>query len=146
MKRTLVYFLFSLPFLAMLGGCLKESKQDSTPLPKISGLYTGQFVRLRLNQGTNKYDTLRANVSVNFDLTTGYTLSGDPALAASNGDYSYDAFYFQFNDKTYPTTGYPTKPHLAGLYIYGYDGTTLQLKQTYPLDTLGYFYNLKKSN
>ena len=144
MKRKLIFFL---PFLLMLGaGCLKGHDDVSNPLPKISGTYSGQFIRLRLNPNTNKYDTLKADITLSLDLTTGFAVSGDTtAHAASKGDYSYDSYYFLFSDKTYPTGSYPSKVHLAGTYVYGYNGTRLQLQQTYPLDTLGYFYDLTKN-
>lgn len=146
MKRTFFYCLLALPFVVMLGGCLKASQQENTPLPQISGNFIGQFTRLRLNKTTNKYDTLRATVNLNLDLTTGYALTGDTTLNQSRGDFSYDYFYFQFDDETYPTTGYPKKPHLAGLYQYNYNNGKLVMQQVYPLDTLGYFYNLQKTN
>lgn len=141
MKRTLIFFL---PFMVMLGAsCSKSSDANTFPVP--SGSYAGQFLRLRYNNTTKGYDSLKANIILTMDLKTGYKVTGDTstAHAGSYGDFSISAYNIQFADKTFTTNPPPTKVHLYGVYDYGYDGTTLQIQATYS-DTLGFFYNLKK--
>jgi hypothetical protein len=135
-------YLFFLPLAVMLGaGCMKSSDQNVQATPPI-GTFSGVFTRLHKKTTGTGYDTLLANVTLNLDLKTGFKLTGDTTKhAGSFGDFGYDGTYFQFTDKTVAPSN--PKIHLNGYYYYGFDGTQLQLQQTFA-DTLGYFYVLKK--
>ncbi len=144
MRFKILYFL---PFvLAVFSGCLKTNN-TVTPVLIPAGNFTGTFISLHLRSNTNIVDTARANLQLSLNSTTGFAVTGDTALvhAGSFGSYAVgNNGTMQFVDKTYPTTGTPAKVHLNGIYLYQYDGTTLQLGYISSLDTLRYFYNLKK--
>jgi hypothetical protein len=80
---------------------------------------------------------------------TGFAVTGDTSTIHA-GSYGVYVVYLAngvvaFSDKTFPTTGIPTKYHLSGLYGYHYDGTNFQISYYSPLDTLALVYNLKKT-
>jgi hypothetical protein len=137
------YILF-LPLLVMLAASCSKPKRN-IPFPVPSGTFAGEFDRLRLNSSTQKYDTLRANITLVMNLTDGYKIIGDTSVhAGSHGNFIMSAVEIAFEDSTYLGAGLPEKPHLLGTYQYNYNGTTLHMQQTYPNDTLGFFYNLTK--
>jgi hypothetical protein len=143
MKRILIFLM---PFIVMLGaGCLKHTENTDTSATIPTGTFAGQFLRIHYNRTTTKYDTLKANLTLSMDLKTGYAITGDTTAvhAGSKGDFAMDAYYIQFTDKTYSTTPVNNKIHLAGTYLYQYNGTDFQI-QAVVADTLGFFYNLKK--
>lgn len=137
------YILF-LPMLVMIvASCTKSKKPILFPVPQ--GTFTGQFERLRLNGSTQTYDTLKSNITLVMDIKDGYKITGDTSIhAGSHGSFVLDAVEIAFEDSTYLKAGLPTKPHLLGTYQYDYNGTNLHMQQTYPNDTLGFFYNLTK--
>jgi len=138
-------YIFFLPFLMMLAAACSKPPVSDTPVAVPTGTFAGSFYRLRYNTAKVKYDTLYVPITVTLSTATGYSviLSDTTLHSPSHGGYSIDANGMYFNDVTYTKITIPTKPHLVGTYVYAYDGTTLQLQQTYS-DTLGFFYNLKK--
>jgi len=136
----LKYLLF-LPFAALIAAGCSKASTDKNNYPVASGNFTGKFVRLRKNAAGTGYDSTKATLTLSLNLTTGFTVTGDTTQhAGSLGNFAVDANYYYFDDSTKPSS----KTHLKGYYLYAYDGTTLQLQQTYA-DTLGYFYLLKKN-
>jgi hypothetical protein len=131
--------LFFLPLALMLcAGCLKDTTSNVTVTPPI-GSYSGTFIRLHKNaQGV--VDTVKGNINLTLDPSTGFTLTGDTSKhAASKGTYNYDSSNILFTDKSAPST----KIHLNGYYVYGANSTQLQIQQS--TDTLGVLYDLKKN-
>ena len=133
--------LFFLPLaLLMASGCMKPNNNE-TPIAVPTGTFTGKFLQLRKKATGSGYDSVKADLTLNLNLTTGFTITGDTTQhAGSNGNFAVDASYYFFEDKTKPSS----KAHLKGYYLYAYDGTNLQLQQTYS-DTLGLFYVFKKN-
>ena len=136
-----IKYLLLLPFaLLIAGGCMKTNNDD-TPKPVPTGTFTGKFLQLRKKATGTGYDSVKADLTLTLNTTTGFTITGDTTQhAGSLGNYALDASYIAFDDKTKPSS----KIHLKGYYLYGYDGTNLQLQQTFA-DTLGLFYILKKN-
>lgn len=137
--------IFFLPFIIMLAASCTKPKNDTVPFTVPTGNFNGTFQRLRYNASTSKYDTLTTAISLSMDLTTGYKITGDTTLhAGSYGNFTINAYYIGFDDATFSGTELPAKPHLVGTYAYSYNGTQLHMQQTYPSDTLGFFYDLTK--
>jgi hypothetical protein len=139
--------LFLLPLLAFTTACMKSNK-TTPPVVTPSGAFVGQFRLLHKKAGHVSYDTLKANITVTMQTPDNtYAVTGDTSTlhAGSNGSFSLNASYISFVDKTYPTTGIPTKTHLSGSYLYYYDGSILQML-AFSSDTLSLQYDLKRSN
>lgn len=134
--------LFFLPLALMLvAGCMKSQDPNANTSPP-TGTFTGTFLSLHKKASGNGFDSVQANITLSLDPASGFKLTGDTTKhAGSFGDFAYDAANFLFNDKTVSTSN--KKIHLNGYYLYGYNGSQLQLQQIYS-DTLGYFYTLKK--
>jgi len=143
MKHKLLYFLLSLMILGT--ACVKSVPPTPVQIP--AGTFTGQFRLLYRKTGATAIDTTQLatiNISLN-DLTKAYAVTGDTSVhAGSFGTYAIAPPYILFTDKTYPTTGTPTKTHLNGTYEYYYDGSTLQMLAG--SDTTNFQYDLKKTN
>ena len=139
MKKNLLGLLAILLFTA--AGC---AKKEETPIIIPQGTFSGSFTRLRYSAATNKMDTLKANLVIKFSTVTGYAVLSDTSVvhAGSKGGYSVDQLYMNFGDSTIPVGPIPTtgKVHLAGLYEYYYQGTSLKFGKSN--DTLGYYYDL----
>jgi hypothetical protein len=147
MKQKLFFVLALIAVLA--GGCV--SNKNSAPAPAIpSGAFTGLFRRVHTSAKTGMRDTLRANVRLLLDKTTGFTLTDDNIsgiVAGGHGGYVIQSNYILFNDVTYQVTaGYTDKVHLTGTYQYYYDGTVFQMVNNSFLDTLSLQYDLKREN
>ncbi len=143
MKNILIYLLPL--FLLFSASCLKTQNAASNPSQYPSGSYTGTFYRIHRSLLTNATDTLKANLILTLNPTTGFTITGDTTTvhAGSTGAYAFTATYAQFADITYPKMGVLKKVHLEGTYLYSYDGTNLALEQQN--DTLTYLYNFKSN-
>jgi|GEM_PF-3822114 len=146
MKRI----LFLLPFLIMLmSSCLKHNDVETTPLPDLTGNWSGYFYKLRINTAKNGMDTAN-KVALNFSLNkvTGYTITGDTATVhgASFGSFQYDYSTFLFGDKSYNASLPQTKVHLDGYYDYLYTSAQNRLQMSYEFtnDTLVYYYDFRK--
>jgi hypothetical protein len=145
MKKTLFY----LPLMVLTFGCapkMKDAIQGIAP----EGTFTGQFKLYHLNEKTGVVDTpVKANnLVLNMEAATGFKVTGDTTLhAGSYGGFvvSESTNQVQFNDKTFPTTGTPAKVHLAGIYQYQFDGTSLVMITYGALDTLEYYYKMTKT-
>jgi len=144
MNRNLLYLL---PFLIILGaGCLKTNndvKQPGTP----SGTFSGQFRYLHRHSSNVPFDTVKTNLTITMTTPANtYAVTGDTSTihAASHGTFSIGSPYMVFNDATFPPAGTATKTHLAGAYLYYYDGTVFQLL-AYSADTLSLQYDLKRT-
>jgi hypothetical protein len=143
MKHKLLYLL--LPLIAFGTACTKSVPVTPVQIP--AGTFIGQFRLLYRKTGATVIDTTQlATLTINLnDLTKAYSVTGDTSVhAGSFGTYTIAPPYILFTDKTYPTTGTPTKTHLSGTYEYYYDGTTFQMLNGN--DTLNYQYDLKRSN
>jgi hypothetical protein len=143
MKHKLLYLLLILMVLGT--SCLK--KATVVPVAEPSGVFSGQFRLLERKSGASAIDTLeKATISISLNGgTKAYTVTGDTSVhAGSFGTYTISSPYILFTDKTYPTTGTPTKTHLNGTYQYYYDGTTFQMLAGN--DTLNLQYDLKKTS
>ena len=142
MKQKLHYFL---PLLLAAGmGCVKSNYV--TPLSPPSGTFTGTFSYQHRSNDKSPIDSLKANVTLALQgSNSSYIVTGDTSTvhAGSFGTYSLNSSYIQFVDKTYPATGNPAKKHLNGVYLYAYDGTTLNLLTTFA-DTVVMQYQLTK--
>ncbi len=143
MKRLL--YLLPLVF-AFATGCIpKSNTPPSNTIPQ--GTFTGQFKLTHTSSKTGLKDSLTANIQLQIEPATGYTVTGDTATvhAGSFGSYGVNQsnYTMLFVDKTFPPTGTPKKIHLAGVYDYIFNGTNLQLVAYGALDTLTYYYNLK---
>src|SRR4051812_47977888 len=97
--------LFLLPFaLLIASGCMKTTK-DETPIAVPTGTFTGKFLQLRKKTTGTGYDSVKADLTLNLNLTTGFTISGDTTKhAGSNGNFAADASYYFFDDKTKPSS------------------------------------------
>lgn len=146
MKKYNLLVLMAAAVLA--AGCFgKDASSTVTPTAP-NGTFKGQFTRLHKKPNTSVYDTIKTTVTLNIS-SNGYTyaITGDTTLhAGSKGTYAYDGTYIQFNDNTFtPKNNFmPTKPHLYGVYQYGYDGTIFQMLRTQS-DTLLYKYDLTRT-
>jgi len=147
MKHKLLYLL---PFiLALASGCFGNKNNNPTPVTPPTGTFSGEFKLTHLNQKTGAIDSSKAIIQLQMETATGYKVTGDTATlhAGSYGSYivSSDGAAIQFTDKTFPATGTPVKIHLSGIYQYLYNGSNLQMLAYGPLDTLSFYYNLKKT-
>ena len=139
MKKNLLGLLAIL--LVTVAGC---AKKEETPVVIPQGTFSGSFTRLHYSVATKKMDTLKANLVIKFSTTTGYAVLSDTSVvhAGSKGGYTVDQLYINFGDNTIPAGPIPTtgKVHLAGVYEYYYQGTSLKFGRAN--DTLGYYYDL----
>lgn len=139
MKKNLFGLLIIL--LVFVAGC---AKKEETQVEIPQGTFSGSFTRLHYSKATNTMDTLKANLVIKFSTTTGYAVLSDTSVvhAGSKGGYSVDQLYINFGNTTIPVGPIPTtgKVHLAGLYQYYYQGTSLKFGKAN--DTLGYYYDL----
>ena len=145
MKSNLLYPL--LVIVVFASGCF--GNKNSAPAPAIpSGNFTGQFRRVHTSPRNGAMDTLKANLMLSLNVTTGFAVTGDTATvhAGSHGSYAIGSSYIEFSDVTFPPTGTPTKIHLSGVYQYYYDGTVFQMVANSYLDTISYQYDMKKVN
>ena len=144
MKHKLLYLLLALIILGT--ACVKSVPVTPVQIPA-RRVYRAIQIVIQRKTGSNRdryaCSSKYLTVSLN-DLTKAYTLTGDTSMhAASFGTYATAAPYILFTDKTYPTTGTPTKTHLNGTYEYYYDGTTFQMLSG--TDTTNFQYDLKRS-
>jgi hypothetical protein len=135
------------PFLMVLvTGCLKSTtavQQQGTP----SGKFTGQFRYLHRHSNAVPFDTVKTNLTIRFGSPANtYAVTGDTSTihAGSKGGFSVGSPYMVFIDSTFSTSASVAKKHLAGAYLYYYDGTVLQLL-AYSADTLSLQYDLKRT-
>lgn len=147
MKRNILY-LFIMAGVCLYGCTAKNDVLPNTPIP-VSGTYSGQFKLYHVNPTTNAVRIDSANLSLVMETATGYKVAGDTSTlhAGSFGSYGVNSFTSEiiFVDKTFPTSGTPTKVHLSGNYAYEYDGSTLKLAAYGPLDTLQYIYKFTRT-
>jgi hypothetical protein len=144
MKLLSRFFLFFL--LLPLAACIKENNTVPTvTLP--TGTFSGVFMRIRLEPGTVKYDTVTANLQLALSQASGFAVTGDTSTvhAGSYGGYAANAFYIQFVDKTYNPNVPSVKYHLEGIYNYAYNGSNLLIYVNYA-DTLSLQYHFTKTN
>lgn len=144
MKHKLLYLLLLLMILG--AGCGKTSN-TAPSLYAPDGSYSGQFRLLHRHTNKDHFDTLKANITLTLKNSDGtYSVTGDTTTlhAGSFGTYGINNLAVNFTDKTYPSTGTPTKVHLNGLYQLYYDGSIFQML-SYSADTLSYQYDLKKN-
>jgi hypothetical protein len=147
MKNNLLYLV---PLLLVLAsGCANQNIPAPAPALTPQGTFTGQFTLYHLVTKTGKTDSTSANLMLSLETTAGFAVTGDTSTlhAGSHGGYAVDprTGRIQFQDVTYPATGTPTKVHLSGLYNYVYDGSNLQIAAYGPLDTLTYYYKMKRT-
>ncbi|MDB5130863.1 MAG: hypothetical protein JWR02_612 [Mucilaginibacter sp.] len=147
MKQKLFFVLALIAALA--GGCV--SNKNSAPAPAIpSGTFEGLFRRVHTSSKNGVRDTVKANVQLVLNKTSGFTLTPDNTtsiIVASHGGYVIESTYILFNDVTYQvTTGTTDKVHLTGTYQYYYDGKVFQMANNSFLDTLSLQFDLKKQN
>ena len=144
MKYKLLYLF---PFLKPLAGYFNSKRAEESPVVIPHGTFTGQFRLLQFSKKTGVFDTVSANIQLSME-QTGYSVTGDTSTvqAGSYGPYAINTINstIDFQDKTYPHTGIPTKTHLNGVYQYYYDGTVFQLVANSVLDKLSLQYDLKK--
>jgi hypothetical protein len=143
MKRKFNY-LFLMLLLLATAGCIKNSNDPSNIIIPV-GNFAGQFTRIHLSRATGKLDTIKANITLNLAVATGYAVGGDTTHhAASHGGYVVDGQNIAFSDLTLPANSTSTAPlaktHLNGVYQYTYTGTSMQISASN--DTLGYLYVL----
>ena len=140
------YLLPIAAFILFASACTKiNDNQPAVVLP--TGTFTGQFLKIRLNPVTSKYDTSTAALQLTLSQSTGFTVTGDTTTlqAGSYGSYAANAYYIQFVDQTYNAAKPGSKYHLQGVYNYLYNGTQLVMYVNYS-DTLSLQYNFAKSN
>ncbi|HZX57945.1 MAG TPA: hypothetical protein VFE54_04445 [Mucilaginibacter sp.] len=147
MKFKLLYVLLLL--IIVDTGCKKIAYTGPAAPVAPSGTFTGTFRYLHRHTDLVPFDTLQANITLKMLTNTNpfsYTVTGDTATvhAGSFGSFSLTSPYMVFTDKTFPTSGTPTKQHLNGAYLYYYDGNVFQML-AYSADTLGVQYDLKKT-
>lgn len=152
MKLKLFFVLALIALFA--GGCV--SNKNSLPAPAIpSGTFEGQFRRVHTSSKNGVRDTLKANVDLVLNKTSGFTLTPDntpSVIVAGHGGYVIESNYILFNDLTYQTAvgsgsiGTSDKVHLTGTYQYYYDGKVFQMVNNSFLDTLSLQFDLKKQN
>jgi hypothetical protein len=140
-----------LPLLLLLAaGCANNNNiapTPTTPLPV--GTFSGHFTLYHYHAQTKVTDSTKANLNLSLEPATGFKITGDTTTlhAGSYGSFVVNGMQntINFADFTYPPSGVTTKVHLNGLYNYRYDGTTLQIAMNGPLDTLTYYYYMKKT-
>ena len=137
MKRILIFLS---PFILMLGyGCLKGNNDNTATYAPI-GTFSGQFTRIHYSNTKKLYDTVKANLILVMDLTTGYSITGDTTRhAGSYGGFATSTTNITFYDNN---TSNSAKTHLNGTYSYTYDNVNLQIQAS--SDTLKYLYVLKQ--
>ena len=144
MKRKLPCLL--LLAVVVASGCTINKSAPTPNLP--TGVFSGVFTRKHINS-KGVVDSAKANVQLQLETTTGFTVTGDTTTlhAGSHGTYGLtsQSGFLQFNDVTYPLTGSPAKTHLSGIYEYVYTGTGLQLLGYGALDTLSFYYNFTRT-
>jgi hypothetical protein len=148
MKSKLTYLLPLSIALIMAAGCVKNASNpngDLSNYPYPLGTFTGRFTRIHTNTTTKKRDTATCMLNLVLSTTTGYAVTGDTTVvhAGSYGSFSENQYNIAFNDITYPSTGFPKKTHLAGVYLYTMTGSTFVITAT-DGDSLSYNYNLTK--
>jgi len=149
MKLRILYLFPFLPvFLLVMSGC-GGSGTSSNPTPNVpNGTFSGTFTLYYLHDKTGVIDTSTATLNLSMQ-KTGFAVTGDTSKvhAGSYGGYIVNSTYtaIDFVDKTYPTSGTPTKVHLNGVYQYTFNGTTLQMEAQSAYDTLHYSYNLNRT-
>ena len=144
MKHKLLYFFLSMTILA--AGCIKSTPK-SQPAPTPSGTFSGKYQRFHRHTGIGPWDTIKTNLSIKFS-TTDYTYAITGATPTVHAN-SYGAFvmnspYIGFTDQTISASDTSKVAHLAGYYLYNYDGTNLVLYAT-SADTLVIGYSLTKT-
>jgi hypothetical protein len=145
------FLFFALPvFVMMVSSCVKNNDVEETPYIAPVGKFTGNFTRYRARFINNKYvyDTTRVSGLVLNLTSTTYKTTGDTSIhAGSKGLYFYDRQLMEYRDSTVKagtnSINLP-KPHLNGVFVYNYDGTSLNFSASN--DTLLYLYQLKKTN
>jgi hypothetical protein len=153
MKLKLFFVLSLIALFA--GGCV--SNKNSLPAPAVpSGTFGGQFRRVHTSSKSGLRDTLKANVLLVLNNTSGFTLTPQTTpsvVVAGHGGYVIESNYILFNDVAYQTavssgnsTGTTDKVHLTGTYQYYYDGNVFQMVNNSFLDTLSLQFDLKKQN
>ena len=145
MKHTLLYLSFLLAIVAT--GCLKTS-QKSQPAPTPDGTFSGQYQRFHRHTGIGTWDTVKTNLTVKFSTTDySYMVTGATASihANSHGTFGITSPYIGFTDQTYSASDTSGIAHLAGYYLYSYDGANLTIYAT-SADTLVIGYSLKKAS
>ncbi len=146
MKLKLMYLF---PLLATLAaGCGGTKKNAPQPIP--DGNYTGQFRLIHVHSDTRTKDTLKTNLQISMSQSLAFKVTGDTSTlhAGSYGTFTANGDYgsINFDDKTYPTTGTPTKTHLNGSYQFLINGDKLEMEAFGALDTLVLQYDLQRVN
>ncbi len=148
--KSKVYNSILIIALVLISGCAGKSTIAPTTNNAPIGTFTGQFTYLHVSSQTHKKDSLKANIVLNLNQSTGFSVTGDTTIvhAGSHGGYVINNTFtnIYFLDETYPKTGTPSKTHLNGVYNYIYDGTNLQLAAYGALDTLSLIYILKRTS
>lgn len=144
MKKTLLYVLFGLNFLA--SGCIKNT-DDSDPIAPPQGKFAGKFFRIHRSLNTQTRDTTKIDVTLELVNNT-FKFTGDTSKhAGSYGNFNYNQSYIEWIDNTVPagvnSTTLP-KPHLNGLYAYIYNGVDFRFSASSIPDTLTYYYEFKR--
>jgi len=144
MRHTLLYLSFLFAIVAT--GCLKTT-QKTQPAPTPDGTFSGKYQRFHRHTGIGPWDTVKTNLSIKFS-TTDYTYAITGATPTVHAN-SYGAFvmnspYIGFTDQTISASDTSKVAHLAGYYLYNYDGTNLVLYAT-SADTLVIGYSLTKT-
>ena len=146
MKLNLLYLI--LPAILFASGCFGSKNSNPIPVVLPSGTFTGEFKRTHTNPKTGSTDSVKAIIQLQME-ATGYKVAGDTSTlhAGSYGNFVIGANHdgIVFVDKTYPTTGTPSKVHLSGAYQYTYQGSNLQMVAYGSLDTLSFYYNLTRT-
>jgi len=144
MRHTLLYLSFLFAIVAT--GCLKTT-QKTQPAPTPDGTFSGQYQRFHRHNGIGPWDTLKTNLTVKFS-TTDYSYMVTSATASihanSYGTFGITSPYIGFTDQTYSASDTSKVAHLAGYYLYSYNGTNLTIYAT-SADTLVIGYNLTKT-
>lgn len=133
----------------LAAGCMKNSDVQPTPLPNLTGSWSGYFYKLRINAAKTGMDTAnKVALNLSLNTVTGYTITGDTATVhgGSFGGFQYDNAVFLFGDKSYAASAPQTKVHLDGYYDYLYTAAQNRLQMSYEFanDTLVYYYDFRK--
>jgi hypothetical protein len=142
--------LYLLPLLVAFGCGKSDTPGPNNTYNGPLGTFAGAFTYLHKHSNTGVVDTLRANITLSLQLTTGFKVTGD-TLTVHAGSYGTAVVdwvdnVIDFADQTYPVSGAPAKSHLNGSYAYAYDGTILQMVAgRITSDTVVYQYNLKRT-
>ncbi len=149
MNPQIIKSTFLLVFF-FLAGCAGKSIVAPTTNNAPFGTFGGQFSYYHVNSQTHKKDSLKANIVLTLNKSTGFSITGDTTTvhAGSHGGYIINSSFTNilFLDETYPKSGTPTKTHLNGVYNYTFDGTNLQIAAYGALDTLSLVYVLKRTS